>query len=91
MKVQRVVAQSLGSPTNQLLAMRFDEALCRSSLQLFDLKTIPAIRNGIPPEVTGVRFRSNLSRTPVLSRNDYDAASVSMRRLLPARLFASDH
>ncbi|HET8984857.1 MAG TPA: PD-(D/E)XK motif protein, partial [Trueperaceae bacterium] len=67
LKVEEVVAETLGEALPTALGMRFAERLARASLQLYDLAVVPAVRDGIPAEVTQVRFRSDLSRTPTLA------------------------
>ena len=84
LKVQQTVAESLGESLPIALSMRFDERIARSSLRLYDLSTIPAVRTGIPPEVTQVHFQSDLRATPNFSREDLIARSARLLDLLPA-------
>lgn len=83
LKLQETVAESLGDGLPSAFQMRFDERSARASLQLYDLAVIPAIREGVPPEVTQVRFRSDLSRTPTLSAAAAGSRSPAAARIVP--------
>lgn len=72
LKVQEAVAETLGETLPSAMEMRFDYHLARSSLQFYDLSLIPAIRDGIPPEVSKIHFWSDLS-----GMNPLDEAAVS--------------
>ena len=85
LKLQETVAGGLGATAATALSMRFDEDLARSSLQVYELEAIPAIRDGVPGEVSQVRFRSDISRTPVADVADLVAHHRQARALLPAR------
>lgn len=67
LKLQEIVAETLGQALPVALHIRFDERLAQASLQLYDLATVPGIRENIPVEVTQVRFRADLSRTPTIT------------------------
>ncbi len=83
LKVEEIVAETLGEALPTALGMRFDERLARASLQLYDLAVVPAVREGIPAEVTQVRFRSDLSRTPTLALSDISTRNSNAISLLP--------
>lgn len=85
LKLQETVAEGLGTAATTALSMRFDENLARSSLQVYELEAIPAIRDGVPGEVSQVRFRSDISRTPVADLADLVTQHQQARALLPAR------
>lgn len=61
LRVQQAVAETLGETLLSAMEARFDQHLARSSLQFYDISKIPAIRDGIPPEVSKVQFRSNIA------------------------------
>jgi hypothetical protein len=61
LKLHSVLADSLGTALLAGLSHRFDEQLAMSSLAFYDLATIPAVRDTLPPQVTAVRFRSDIS------------------------------
>lgn len=63
-RVDQVVGATLGSGWRQASEFRFDRQLTEDSLRFFEASTIPCINSQLPPEVTEVRFRSDLSRTP---------------------------
>lgn len=83
LKVQETVAETLGDTLPTSMAVRFDDRLARSSLQIYDLRAIPAIRDGIPAEVSHVHFRSDLSRVAPLNTDQIDALTSTGRDLLP--------
>jgi hypothetical protein len=64
--------------------MRFDERLAQTSLQLYDIMAIPAIRAGVPTEVTQLHFRSDLSRTPTISLDELVRRSARISAFLPS-------
>jgi hypothetical protein len=82
LKIQETVAETLGETLPMALSMRFDERLAKTSLQFYDLTTIPAIRGGIPPEVTQVRFRSDLSRMITVSLTELATENARISDLL---------
>ncbi|MCQ8279972.1 PD-(D/E)XK motif protein [Acetobacteraceae bacterium KSS8] len=84
LKVQEIVAETLGDTLPTSMVMRFDDRLAQSSLQIYDLRSIPAIRDGIPAEVSQVHFRSDLSRTPPLSVAQVSEMTTIGRDMLPA-------
>ena len=83
LKVQETVAATLGETMTIALTTRFDDVLAQSSLKLYELSTIPAIRDDIPSEVTQVHFRSDLSRSPTLSIGDLVRRCPRFSDLLP--------
>lgn len=62
--IDQVVGATLGSGWRQATEFRFDRELAADSLRFFEAAVIPCINLQPPPEVTEVRFRSDLSRTP---------------------------
>lgn len=80
LKLHLNVAETLGNATTEGLTVRFDEHLARGSLQIYDLNQIPAPRDDVPPEVSQVRFRADLSRLHPLAT--FPAGRV--RELLPS-------
>ena len=61
LKLQETIAEALGRTASTAFSMRFDENVARSSLQIYELDSIPAIRGPLPSEVSQIRFRSDLS------------------------------
>jgi hypothetical protein len=84
LKVQETVAETLGETLLAALSIRFDERLAQTSLQIYDVMAIPAIRAGVPAEVTQVHFRSDLSRTPTISLDELVTRSACIAAFLPS-------
>ncbi|MFM7377116.1 MAG: PD-(D/E)XK motif protein [Erythrobacter sp.] len=83
LKVHETVAETLGESLHSAMSARFDDRLALASIRFYDLATVPAIREGVPPEVTGVHFRSDLSLTDSLSEMEMSAMSPIALRFLP--------
>lgn len=83
LKVQETIAETLGESLPTAMGARFDDRLALASLRFYDLATVPAIRDGVPPEVSGVHFRSDLTRTEPLSEATLQAASETALQFLP--------
>jgi hypothetical protein len=64
MKLHDTVAETLGSSLQEALSIRFDQRLAASSLQFYDLRSIPAIRDEPPAGVSDIHFQSDLSNSP---------------------------
>lgn len=62
--LDQVVGATLGSGWRQATEIRFDRELATDSLRFFEATAIPCITPQPPPEITEVRFKSDLSRTP---------------------------
>jgi hypothetical protein len=60
-KLHAVVADTLGAALPHALGQRYDEQLAFSSLSFFDLMSIPSVPAPLPLEVSGVRFRSDIT------------------------------
>ena len=61
LKLHDIVASTLGLALSDSLGVTFDQRLAESSLEFFDLRTIPAVRSHLPPRVSDVRFSVDLS------------------------------
>ncbi|MXO61391.1 PD-(D/E)XK motif protein [Qipengyuania oceanensis] len=83
LKVQQTVAETLGDGLASALAARFDDRLAITSLRFFDLATVPAIRDGIPAEVSGVHFRSDLSQTNQMEEREIGKVAELALNFLP--------
>ena len=83
LKLQETIAQGLGRSAAAAFSMRFDEDMARSSLQIYELSSIPAVRGRLPSEVRQVRFRSDLSRVLPTSRSSLANQSTFLDDLLP--------
>jgi hypothetical protein len=63
--------------------MRFDNLLATNSLRIFDAADIPAIRSAVPPQVSAVKFQSDLTEAPALDPAELACASALWRAILP--------
>ena len=61
LKLNDVIATTLGVNLTRSLSVCFDTALTESSLAFYDLKNVPAIRGTLPSGVSDVHFQSDLS------------------------------
>jgi hypothetical protein len=61
LKLHEVVASTLGADLAEGVRMPFDLRLAESSLRFFDLRSIPALRDQLPPGVFDVHFRADLT------------------------------
>ena len=85
LKVQETIADTLGESLPTAMGARFDDRLARASFRFYGLASVPAIRDGVPPGVSHVHFRSDLSRTEPLSESDVFAMSPIAFQLMPRR------
>jgi len=83
LKVQETIVETLGDSLPSAMGARFDDRLALSSLRFYDLATVPAVREGVPAEVSGVHFRSDLSRTEPLSYRDVLTKSETAVKFMP--------
>jgi hypothetical protein len=83
MKLHDTVAATLGRSLREALSVRFDQHLASSSLQLYDLRSVPAIRNE-PPGVSDIHFRSDLSACPQANLKLLVEREPLLVELLPA-------
>jgi hypothetical protein len=83
LRVQETIAETLGESLTTAMGARFDDRLAFSSLRFYDLAKVPAIRDGVPPDVSDVHFRSDLSRTTTLIEGDIQQLSETALRFVP--------
>lgn len=86
MKLHEIVAETLGTSLSEAMSYRFDDRLAAASLQLYDLRAVPAIRGGLPVGVSDVHFRSDLSALRAVAKQDLleaHPASARFLRILP--------
>jgi hypothetical protein len=60
-RLREVVLESVGAFKEEIDQIKFDLGLALSSMEIFSLRAIPAIRPPVPENVHAVRFRSDLS------------------------------
>lgn len=85
LKVQQAVAETLGETLPAALDARFDERLALSSLQFFDLATVPAIRENVPAKVSKIHFRSDISGIEPLDEETVGIFAPAAVAFLPLR------
>lgn len=83
LKLHEVVAETLGASLSQSLALRFDDRLAASSLAFLDLREIPAIRGELPPGVSDVHFRADLSAKAPISLPHWVDKEPALADFLP--------
>ena len=71
-KLQEVVLKTIGAHIDETASMFFDYNLAVDTYKLYDYKDIPSIPiSSIPPEVSKVHFRSDLSGVASIDEKDY--------------------
>jgi len=83
LKLHDTVAETLGRSLREALSIRFDQRLSASSLQFFDLRSVPAMRSEPPPGVSDIHFRSDLSSTPQANLRGLVERDPSLANFLP--------
>lgn len=83
LKLQETVATTLGDAFLPSLDARFDDALAQSSIQIFDVMGVPAIRGDLPSGVGDVHFSSDLSASVPLSAEGITKLPDEARAILP--------
>lgn len=83
LRVDGIVSETLGDAWKESLMIRFDWRTARETLRFYDMNTIPAIGNRIPPEISEIHFRVDLSRVGHLSRSVLEAAGGLFVAALP--------
>ena len=84
LKLQETVADSFGSSAAAALSVRFDEDLTKASRRVYEVEMVPAIRSAVPPEVSQVRFRSDITHAPTADVMAIGAQHRYARALLPS-------
>ena len=59
--IDRIIARTLGNAWQQASEVRFDERLAEESLLFYETSSIPSVDPNLPPGVSQVRFRSDLT------------------------------
>lgn len=83
LKLHETVAATLGTNLDDGLLKRFDMRLADSSLHFYSLRDVPAIRGVLPPGVSDVHFRSDLSALTPLSTGVLLKKDPALLNLLP--------
>jgi len=83
LKLHEVATATLGSSMAEALSLSFDAKLAHSSLRLYSLRDVPAIRGTLPPGVSDVHFRSDLSGLAAKSVEELVGVDAGFEALLP--------
>lgn len=85
LKVERVVAASLGEDWRLGLEESFDVERAVSSLAFFPSDSVPSVDPSLPPNVYDVRFRANLTGATPLDLRDLQRAGGVFEAAAPLR------
>jgi hypothetical protein len=85
LRIDQVVAASLGQGWRNGLEDRFDYERARDSLAFFWPARIPSVAAQVPAGVSDVRFRSDLSGIPAVGTRELQEAGGLFRAALPMR------
>lgn len=83
LKLNDVIATTLGTNLPRSLSVCFDTALTESSLAFYDLRDVPAIRGNLPAGVSDVHFQSDLSNVQPWQVAEVIKACPDMLDILP--------
>ena len=83
LRLRAIVADTLGQDLVTSMNWSFDLQHGVASAELFDLRTIPAIRAPLPAQVSGVRFTTDLSRARPVGTRILAGVTPESRGLLP--------
>lgn len=82
LKMTEIVLKTIGSHIDECHNMHFDYTFAKDTLLFFDSKVIPSIdKNSIPPAVSAVHFRSDLTNVQSISETGYDEDSMLFKCL----------
>ncbi len=82
-QLDTVVAQTLGNEWRTAQEDRFDRQLAAESLRFLDARTIPAVPTDLPPEITEVHFRVDLTNHPLTVPERLRQAGALFAAVLP--------
>lgn len=63
-KLNEIVVKQLGRDAASGLEARFDEAVARSTLRVYDMRSLPTLATPFPPEISEVRYLLDLTALP---------------------------
>jgi len=70
MRLEHVVASTLGSDWRSGIELSFDSELASASLEFYQVEDVPAIRSDIPSGVSELRYVSDLSAVDAMTREE---------------------
>lgn len=79
-----VTALTLGTEWRAANDVRFDRQLANESLRFLDARTIPNIPAGVPPEISEVHFRVDLTNHPLTLPDDVAQSMGLFGAMLPS-------
>jgi hypothetical protein len=80
--IDQIVGLTLGNSWRSAQEERFDRELAEHSLEFFAPEDIPKVGCDLPPGVSNVRFRSDLTGVPAADRTHYRDAGGLFRAVL---------
>jgi Putative PD-(D/E)XK family member, (DUF4420) len=69
-RLSRIVSLSLGRDWRKMRYVAFDPEVASRGLRLYDADLVPRVDPNVPAEVTDIRFHSELTDAPSLSREE---------------------
>ena len=82
LKLSEVVLKTVGVHLDECRNMYFDYSFASDTLVYYDSKVIPSVdKNAIPPAVSAVHFRSNLTDVPSISETGFEEQSILFNSL----------
>jgi hypothetical protein len=82
-KLNRLVAEALGTDVLSANERKFDVPASRATMQLYDLRTIPAVRRPVDPAIEEVQFGVNFSQVPTMHLNELEPAAQEDFAIIP--------
>jgi Putative PD-(D/E)XK family member, (DUF4420) len=83
LRLDAVVADTLGNEWRAAQDERFDRHLATESIRFLDARTIPSVGTAIPPEVSDVHFRVDFTNHPLTAPDDLCQAGGLFAAALP--------
>ena len=74
-KLNRLVAEALGTDVLSANDRKFDVPASRATMQLYNLRTLPAVRRPVDPAVEDVEFSVNFSQVPTMDLDELKPAA----------------
>ena len=71
--VDQIISLTLGENWRDALEARFDRELAEESLTFFDASSIPTVSRNLPPGISEVRFKSDLTACPPATIQNFRA------------------
>lgn len=85
LRIDQLVAASLGQNWRNGLEQRFDWQRAQESLMFFEAHSVPSLTSDVPPGVSDVRFRSELAGVPFVELDRLREAGGLFQAAVPLR------